>query len=314
MKRYLLFAYLFIILVLMIPWTQWNQSLSDLKNDLRVMAILPLENNPFWKGVWNGIRESAQEASFLLSEYEFSDTQEAIQLLDIATKTDIDGLLLAPKVSLDQTFYEKLGQLRDKGVKVAILDTDIEAEYYDAFVGIDNSEAGTVLGEYLVSKLQPEQKILEIHGISPLSNNMQERIDAFHSVMEREGIRSQIETLEAASGYLQGTQNILKILQQSDDFMYLVAVGPGYTLYAASAVVMAEMSDKLDVIGFGETEEALQYVEHGVIEALFVQANTQLGKKGVQIMEQLLLGEKTEKRYDIDINLVTAENVQNYME
>ncbi len=310
MKRYLLAAYLFIILLFLIPWEWSGDAVSDLQKTPRVTVILPMEDNPFWKGVWNGIRESAQEASFLISEYEFSDTDEALRLLDIAAATQIDGLILAPKISVDQTFYTKLAEIREKGVKVAILDTQIKEAYCDAFVGIDNTDAGTALGEYLVSRLEPGQKILEIHGELPLSNNMQERIDAFHAVMEREDMMGQIHTLEASEGYLRATQDILSALQGSEEFRYLVAVAPGYTLYAAGAAEMAEMENKPKVIGFGETEEAMRYAEDGVIEALFMQANTQMGEKGVRIMERLLQGEQTEKRHDIDINLATAESLQ----
>ena len=50
-------------------------------------------------------------------------------------------------------------------------------------------------------------------------------------------------------------------------------------------------------------------MEQGEIEVLFMQANTQLGQRGVQIMEQLLTDGETQKRHGIDVNLITKQNI-----
>lgn len=63
------------------------------------------------------------------------------------------------------------------------------------------------------------------------------------------------------------------------------------------------------MLGFGETQKAQEYVEQGEIEVLFMQANTQLGQRSVQIMEQLLTDGETQKRYGIDVNLITKQNI-----
>lgn len=312
MKRILFMLYLLIALILIVPGQKKGDTLSRLESAPRVMAILPSQNNPFWSGVWAGIHQSIPYASFVLTEYDYeiSDAETLLQLLDLAENVSPDGLILAPQVTLSASFYQKLKTLKEKGVKVIILNTDIDKEdYYDTFLGIDNIDAGIILGQYLALNLKPDQEILEIHNPPPFSNTLQDRIDAFHAAMEQEGLLSRVHTLETLLEYPKGIQDILSALQNNENLRYLVTMGPTYTLYAASAVNMMDLPYKVTVLGFGETQEALEYVEQGAIEVLFMQANTQLGQRSVQIMEQLLTGENTLKRYRIDINLITKQNI-----
>lgn len=311
MKRILFMLYVLVILILIVPGQKKADTLSSLENSPRVMAILPSQDNPFWSSVWTGLRQNTPYASFGLTEYDYeiSDTETPLQLLDLAGKVSPDGLILAPQTASSAAFYQKLKALRDKGVKIVVLDTDIEEDYYDAFLGIDNADAGKLLGQYLAANLHPGQEVLEIHNTAPLSQAICDRIDAFYSAVEQEGLSSRIHTLEANTEYPGGMLAILEALESMENVRYLVAAGPLHTLYAANLLDIKGLSPGVTVLGFGETQEALEYVEQGEIEVLFMQENTQLGQRSVQIMEQLLEGEKPQKRYAIDVNLIISQNL-----
>ena len=311
MKRIFFILYLLVILILIVPGQKKGNTLSELESSPRVMAILPTSANPFWNGVWAGIRQNIPYASFVLTEYDYeiSDADTLLQLLDLAENVSPEGLILAPKAALSSSFYQKLQALRDQGVKIVVLDTDIEEDYYDAFLGIDNTAAGKTLGQYLVSNLKPGENVLEIYSKSLLNETTQDRLDAFHDVMAQAGLLSWIRTLETVTEYPQGLEDILGALENTKNLRYLVTVGPTYTLYAANALTLADLSPEVTVLGFGETQKAQEYVEQGEIEVLFMQANTQLGQRSVQIMEQLLTDGETQKRYGIDVNLITKQNI-----
>lgn len=310
MKRFLFFFYFAIVIILVIPWEGSDNSFSDDTKKDRVMAVLPDQSNLFWRGVWDGLRQNEEETSFSISEYEFSDTEEVLQLLDIAYHTEVDGIIFGPKISQSDSVYESLKKLKQKGVKIIVLDTELDTEYYDVFVGIDNANAGRTLGQYLCSKLQPNQQVIAIRSARKLSDTMQERMGAFHEIMEQKNVSNQIRIVEVSLDNPNGIQDILNILSRLDTSVYLVAMGPTYTLYAAEAVAMAGVSDKVQVVGFGETEEALQYVKDNIIEALFVQEHIQLGRKSVMIMEKLLSGQPVTADHDIAIHLVTVDNIE----
>lgn len=281
----------------------------------RVMAILPQENNPFWKDVWNGIREETQKASFALSEYEFSDISEENMWLDIASKTEADGILLCPKGTLDDEFYRKLEELRQKGTKIAILDTDIPEEYRDAFLGIDNYVAGKTLAYYLCNQLEPKQHVVLLRTGDPLSSVLQARINGFQAVMEEKQLSEYVQVVETLLDTYIDIEDIVDVLTQYDTPIYLVAIGPNNTLKAANIVSMSNLSSHVSIIGFGETEEAFKYVENGTIQALIVQDNFDMGKKGVEIMEGLLKEDGTVSDIeDITISMVTSENISDYIQ
>lgn len=314
MKRYVCFigpAFLAAAVLLFILLFKTDSPPSAAQKDYRVMAILNPEGNLFWKTVWQGLRDGAGDSSFALSEYEFSDIAEENRLLDIALRTKADGILLHPKASLNDEFYEKLSSARAMGIKIVVLDADISVPDYDAFVGIDNTEIGAAVAEYISERFEENQAILVLRNDSTLSNTMQDRLDGFYASARENGLAPAITVLETSPDSSQGITELQNVLLSTDGTVYLVAFGPNTTLKAAGVVALSDLSGRVHLVGFGETEEALQYVKSGVIQALFVQDNYHMGKASAEIMERLLQNSGTLPfiNQKINITLVTPENV-----
>lgn len=321
MKRYCyvicFFGFLTVLILLNFRNSEKNHAdmEKEQKDGPRVMAILPMEHNLFWDDVWEGLRTEAEQSAYGLSEYEFEDIEEEQQLLDIAARTKADGILLCPKHTPDMKFYEQLSGLREEGVKIAILDANISPAYYDAFIGIDNYAAGEQIAQYICDRAEPGVPIVLVRNNSALSVTIQKRMDGFYSVMKKNNHLSDICPLETSSDVTRGISDIQDILRGYDTPFYVAALGPNHTLKSAYAVATSELSDLAHVVGFGETEEALHYVDTGIIEALFMQDNVMLGQRSAQIMEDLLLDAAPVSRDNkIKLTMVSAENIQEYVE
>lgn len=317
-KRRLLFICFFAVIIIFLLGDPPAVSPDDIHKEYRVTAILPPENNLFWRGVWSGVRTAAQESSFSLSEYEFSDIEnsnmeDAVRMLDIALQTKADGVLLCPKGNLSDAFYDRLKALWKQGTEILILDTKISSEYCDAFIGMNNEDAGAAVARYLCEQGDTGSPVILIHSNLHPETTVK-RIEGFYSYMEEQQASFQISELITTSDIPSGIRDILDFIETYDTPVYLVGFTPGYTLNAAYAVSSSHQSDKARVVGLAETAEALQYVADGAIQALFVQDNYDLGKKAVDIMEQLLTGEAVPEINRIDVELVTRENVSDYLE
>ncbi|MBD5547956.1 MAG: sugar ABC transporter substrate-binding protein [Lachnospiraceae bacterium] len=292
-------------------------SSDNQQKNYRVIAILNPEGDMFWKTVWQGVQSSAEDAPFALSEYEytFSNTTEASELLDIAIRTNADGILLHPKDTLDSEFYNHLASAKQQGMKIVLLDGTILTHDYDAFVGIDNRNAGASAAQYIISNHEPRQEILLLLNENGLSNALKKRVNGFFSAIGEKSISTNVYTIETSSNVSQGIPDIQDFLLENDKITYLVAFSSTTTLKAAGAISMSDLAERVQVIGFGDNAEALQYVKSGIIKALFVQNSYQMGEKSVEIMEQLLLDEEpVPLENEIDIFLVTPDNIDEYME
>ena len=287
---------------------------ETIEKEFRVMAILPVEHNVFWENIWASIRDEAENSSFMLSEYEFSDIKDAGWILDLAEETKPDGILLCPKGTLSDSIFEQLARLKQQGCKIVLLDTQIPAAYYDVFVGIDNQAAGAAAAQYVCQQHTKQQPIIQVHNVfPPYPSTTQERIRGFHSVMEQNHLTPLLHDLITTSDASPGIPDIKNALQSYELPLFLIGFSPGFTLKAAFTVAASGLSDQIHVIGFAESPEALQYVQDGVIQALFIQDTRQLGQKSAEIMQQLLSGASVFAEYYIDVTLVTSENVSNYI-
>lgn len=316
MKRHFYFVS-FLCLVAVIFFINFKEpdrmAAKVMEKEKRVMAILPSENNLFWEDVWESIREETEDSSFMLSEYDFSDIEEEKMLLDMAERTEADGILLCPKNTPDMEFYLRLMRLKRKDIKVVVLDAGIAPAYYHAFIGIDNYAMGEQIAQYICGHLEPGQPIILVRNNESLSVTMQKRMDGFYSVMKKNNLVSRIYTLETSSDTASGIAAIRDFLYEFDEPIYLAALGPNHTLKSAYAVAVSEMEDRVHIVGVGETEEALRHVENGTIRSLIVQDNRMLGQKSVQVMDRLLLGEMVSYDNKIDVAVITKENVQDYI-
>lgn len=280
------------------------------------MAMLNPEGDLFWRNVWQGVRDGSDDAPYALSEYEygFSAAAEENELLDIALRTNADGILLHPKDTLNTEFYARLAAAKQQGMKIVLIDGNISTEDYDVFVGIDNVKIGADIADYISNQFESDQRILVLLNENGLSSALQDRVNGFFSAVNEKSLSVEIYTMETSSNISQGLPDIQNFLLENK-ITYLIAFSSTTTLKAAGAVSMSGLAQEVNVIGFGENAEALQYVENKIIHVLFVQDSYQMGKKSAEIMGQLLSGKKTvPSENKIDVYPVTFHNVAEYID
>lgn len=105
----------------------------------------------------------------------------------------VDLLIVAPgQVSISPA----IDRAYEKGIPVIIFDRRTRSDKYTAYIGADNKEIGSSMGEYLAGALTDGGRILELSGLSTSSPAI-ERCQGFDSVVQcRPGI-SIVEHLSA---------------------------------------------------------------------------------------------------------------------
>lgn len=105
----------------------------------------------------------------------------------------VDLLIVAPgQVSISPA----IDRAYEKGIPVIIFDRRTRSDKYTAYIGADNKEIGSSMGEYLAGTLTDGGRILELSGLSTSSPAI-ERCQGFDSVVQcRPGI-SIVEHLSA---------------------------------------------------------------------------------------------------------------------
>lgn len=121
------------------------------------------------------------------------DVQMQTEQINKFVDEGVDLLIVAPgQVSISPA----IDRAYEKGIPVIIFDRRTRSDKYTAYIGADNKEIGSSMGEYLAGTLTDGGRILELSGLSTSSPAI-ERNNGFDSVVQcRPGI-SIVEHLSA---------------------------------------------------------------------------------------------------------------------
>lgn len=121
------------------------------------------------------------------------DVQMQTEQINKFVDEGVDLLIVAPgQVSISPA----IDRAYEKGIPVIIFDRRTRSDKYTAYIGADNKEIGSSMGEYLAGALTDGGRILELSGLSTSSPAI-ERSKGFDSVVQcRPGI-SIVEHLSA---------------------------------------------------------------------------------------------------------------------
>lgn len=276
----------------------------------RVAAILP-ENNKirvtdFWQEVWSGVHEATDLYEIALSEYSSDGGNGIAERFQMALLAKGDGIILFTSDSSNEELLDLAKTARESGVRIVIVDTEIDETYYDAFVGIDNEAAGRQLAEYLYEHYREGEQIvlLDVNASGAVSRRRQ----AFLAFLEEKGIQKEIHSVSLREENEERILDIQEGIEETEDLRWLVSFDPSCTIQAAEVLHRLKLASEISLIGFGESDSAEAYVEDKTITALLVQDNYSIGALAVEKMKKILDGEElTEKRYYVDSTLRTCE-------
>ena len=102
------------------------------KGQPNVYLIVKVMDSNYWQVIVNGARTAANEAGinlYLSGTDNETDWQSQMQIISKAIDAKADGLILSPDDSIKLTGV--IGQLHDKQVPIALIDTVVNYDVFD---------------------------------------------------------------------------------------------------------------------------------------------------------------------------------------
>ena len=223
----------------------------------------------------------------------------------------VDAIILSP--------YDKEGDVRvvDTAVQAhkpivvvnAIVDNLDKA---NAFVGSKDAEAGRIEAQRIVDVLHGKGNVVIIHGPNGHSAEVQ-RSEGIREVLtnypdikviaEQTADWDRAKALNLMENWLASGQKIDAVLAQNDE----MALG------ALKAIEAAGKQDQIAVIGIDAIPDALKAVSEGkMVGTVFQDAKGQ-GTMAVDLAVQLVQGKTVQHDNYIPFQLVTKDNITNFM-
>ena len=260
------------------------------------IVFLTNGDDPFWNACRAGMDKAAEDLKIAdagLSHNmdkgsEFDPVKQLAKLEQYATQTDIAGVAISPVDAENPRIAKALKNLRDQGVKVVCVDSDMDRDKFRdsrfAYLGTDNIIGGRELGR-AAKALRPDGgKYATFVGVKTALNAIQ-RIDGF-----AEGAGEAFEQLDNRSDNADpkvAQDNVRSVLNNHQDIDALVGIW-AYNAHAIVKVLEEEEQDRRDnvtVVVFDAAETALSDLEQKKIDAMIVQNPYQMGYLTVKLLK-----------------------------
>lgn len=285
---------------------------SDKK--LRIAFVPKGATHEFWKAMQAGAEKAAAENNVELlwkAPLKEDDRTEQIKVVENFTQEKVDGLILAP---LDQeALRSPVMDAIDAKIPVIIVDSGLKDTKTVSFIATDNRQAGRDGGTALAKALGGKGQVVMLRYIEGSASTM-EREEGFLEAAKAGGL-----TVVSDEQYAGATRETAQ--SASENLLARFKAGDGLSVQGifcpneSSAFGMmralqnAKLAGKVKLVGFDSSDELLQAVKDGEIEALVLQDPSKMGYEAVIKMLAHLKGETVEERIDTGAKLVTKANI-----
>ncbi|MEM9250175.1 MAG: substrate-binding domain-containing protein [Pseudomonadota bacterium] len=224
----------------------------------------------------------------------------------------VDGIVV---VAIDVNgIMPAVQQAVDAGIPVVAVDAVLPEGPQAAQVGVDNLDAGGMIGDYFVEYVAAEMGGSANLGIVGALNSSIQNI-------RQDGFEAKIEGVDGISvaGVVDG-QNVQDIaLAAAENLMTanptlnaIYATGEPALLGAIAAVESQGRTGDVKVFGWDLTAQAIRGIDQGYVEAVIQQDPAGMGAAAVSILGDLAGGGSTEANVSVPVTIVTTDNVDGF--
>lgn len=290
-------------------------------SDLIVVGVSQLGSESGWR---SANTESVQQALskengyFMIFNNARQKQENQIKAIRSFIAQRVDYIVFAPVVN--SGWETVLQEAKEAGIPVIVMDRKIEVEdksLYTAFVGTDSLEEGRRAGVWLEKELakrgmsDERVNIVVLKGTEGASAQIG-RTAGFAMVA---GAHDNWNILAQECGEFtiyKGKEVMQKFLEKYDDIDVVISQNDDMTFGAIEAIRESGRSVGVDgdimMISFDAVSDALEMVAEGIIN-VDIECNPDQGEYISEVIRLLESGQEVEKKYYIDEDVFTIENV-----
>jgi len=236
-----------------------------------------------------------------------TDVPTQISILEDYINKRVDAIVLAATDARGIIPYVR--KAMEAKIPVITIDSGVESELPLSFVATDNIAAARRAAQTLAGLVGEKGEVACIPFVP----------GAATSVMREEGFREEIKNYPGiklvAVQYSQSDVALAMsitedILTAHRDLAGIFAANEAGTLGVMRAIKARGLAGKVKVVGFDASDDELQGLRAGLVQALIVQDPFKMGYLGVKYAVDAVNGKEVPKRVDTGVYVVTKENLE----
>jgi LacI family transcriptional regulator len=236
------------------------------------------------------------------------DLHKVVTILNSLTKNNHDGVaIMAPETPLVR---DAIRNLKEAGLAVVTLVSDLPDSGRDHYVGIDNVAAGRTAG-FLMSSYLGKQggKVLITTSSMRLRDSVERRLGFDAYLMEKNQSVTSLPTLEGHNRPEILTNAIRNALSANPDIRGFYSVGAGISALLALLVETGRVSDSF-IIAHDLTPQTRKGLENEMIDVVIAQNVGHMIRSAIPVLKAFSDGAEIDAAQErIRIDIVLKENL-----
>ena len=259
-----------------------RSTISTNENKQQISVIVKMKEASFFNVVKMGAEAAGKEFDADV-QYDGPDNEkdidEQIKLVEEAINNNSNAIVLAA------SDYNRLAPIvekaTDKNIPVIIIDSQLNSDRIKGFIGTDNFDAGTQLGQTVVSRVGKDCRIAVMNFMKGAASSGMREKGVINTLKEYSGIKV------VSNMYCNSDEDIAyklteKVIKENSNLNAIVCTNAQSTVGVARAIDANKLSGKIKIIGLDSTPEEISYLEKDVIQALVIQNPFNMGYLGVR--------------------------------
>jgi len=278
----------------------------------RIGVVLKAIDSEFWLAVRDGAQQAAREEDVevtVLAPRSETDVEGQLNKIEDLIAQKVNGLAVAANDV--ESVIPTLERAARMGIPFVTIDSDANAPSKLSFIGTDNVYGGKLAGEFIVEAIGGEGKVALITGVPGQQSHIARR-DGFLQALEGGSIEL-VPPQPANSDRMMALNVTENLLESEPDLRAMFVTNSTMALGASEAIKARKLPEKVVLVGFDTSEESLEAVRKGEIDALIAQSPFNMGYLGVKKLVEHLDGGSVDKRIDTGTQVVTSANLEEYI-
>lgn len=282
---------------------------KDQPSKKNIAFIMKMKSGEYWDTVKMGATAAAKEfevnVTFAGTDAE-EDADGQINLIDSAIADKADALVLAA------SDYKKLKttveNIYDGKLPTILIDSEVDTDKFDCYIGSDNKAAGRQAGEKLVWLVGARARIIVLSFDMDNKSSIERENGLYEVLNKQKGVEiaavGRVNSSIEAAGLLVG-----QLLENNKSIDGIVALDSVGSIAAAEVLSNKKLAGKVKLIAFDSTKEEIEMLDSGVIQAMVVQNPFTIGYMGVKNAVECMSGKPVEKYNYTETKVIDTTNM-----
>ena len=283
---------------------------AEERSKIYVAIIAKSTTSAYWKTTFAGAKAASAEYNLEVSiegpENE-EDYEAQNQMIYTAVGNGADAIVLS---AVDYNANAvAVNDAVTAGVKVIVIDSDVNSDLVSCRISTDNYKAGEMVG---VAVLSGEEEKLQVGIINfdEHTANGQQREKGFRDYVEGNERVTIVASTNVNSVIDEAKDATIKMLKDNPQINIVVTFNEWTSLGVGYAVKDLGQAEKTRVVAFDNNVVSVGMLETGEVDALVVQNPYAMGYLGVAYAWRLINGEKIKETViDTTTTLITRDNM-----